>query len=77
MNRKYQLLLNHDETEEVKKYLESHMGISLSRYLRLHLRDFLRVIHQSPALDKKPSEMTMQEFMDTVQHWFKKADDEK
>lgn len=74
MKKRYQVILDHEETELVRQYLDSHLGISLSRYMRLHIRDFLSVINGSPASNKKPSEMTMREFMDTVRHWFRESD---
>lgn len=74
MRKRYQVYLEEEPTEKVKDFLKHSLGLSFSNYLRMHLREFAQVLDESPASDKKPSEMTMSEFLETIQHWFKAAD---
>jgi len=74
MKKRYQVHLEEENTEKARVILQN-MGLSLSGYLRLHLADFVKVAENSGIAEKKPSEMTMAEFMQAVNHWIKAGDE--
>lgn len=74
MKRRHTLYLNPDRVNEARKFLRGSLGMSVSAYIDMHLKQLVDVINDQPApTDKKPSEMTLQEFSEVLNYWTRVA----
>lgn len=77
MKKRHTLYLNPDRVKKARDFLQARMGLSLSAYINLHLAQLCSVIEGEPGLaEKKPSEMTMQEYAEALNYWLKVSDED-
>jgi antitoxin component of RelBE/YafQ-DinJ toxin-antitoxin module len=71
--KRYNIVLDEDVVDVVRAYTET-LGISFSGFINTVLSEYAQTIKEQPTpMDKKLSQMTVQEFGELMNYWFKKV----
>jgi hypothetical protein len=70
----YNLTLPEESAEIVRSWLQASGGQTLSSWVSGLVEEFAKEIQGQPSpLGKSPGDMTLKEFVDVMQYWYKKA----
>jgi hypothetical protein len=73
LKKRYTVNLNEESTEVVQAWLEKN-GQTFSGWLTILVDEFAKEVQGQPSMaGKNPEEMTLKEFINVVNYWFKKT----
>jgi len=76
MKKRYNVYLDVEATETVQAFLERTGHMSFSAFVNTMMRELAQSIKGQPSsLDKPASEMTIKEFGEVMNYWFKQGEE--